>query len=256
MDYFERLIRRALATPRDAAQDLFDPFDQVAAWTLDDAVEAPEVLPPGIVQKAVASPQPAVPAPPLMPAAVSVGTVPPVVVPLAATFGAPDAPGEFEQRAAVPGDRPAMPPAPLQLPPGGTDPLTRADAFMRGLGVQSPVPAEPAARPREAAPTALRPAQPPELPQPVRVSAGPVLLRPNPPQPAPLAPHVADAVPARKNVRAETQGAAVPPAGRVAPTPPSVERVVQTTVVVASAARGLDDLAYSSGISRFGIGQG
>ena len=33
------------------------------------------------------------------------------------------------------------------------------------------------------------------------------------------------------------------------------ERIVQTTVVVAAAARGLDDLAHSSGISRFGLGQ-
>ena len=42
MNYFERLIARALAVPRAATALLFDPFDQVAEWAADEGTSRTE----------------------------------------------------------------------------------------------------------------------------------------------------------------------------------------------------------------------
>jgi hypothetical protein len=260
MDYVERLVRRALAVPREQAQPLFDPFEQVAPWLPDAPVPA-EVHDHEAADTHAAATAALAPAPPVAPPA---NQPPP----------APSASRLVEESILAPHIEPALTPPPpaapavqpvaaalspqVAPPPAhALAPLAHVDAFMRSLGVKSVASQEPTRTRAAAAPDTVPPVQkaaalprPPDAPD---TSAPTVMVRPAPP-PAPTpAPE-----PAQRRTRASPpapeDATERPPPRRAAP-PVTPERFVQTTVVVAPPSRRLDDLAYSSGISRFGIGQ-
>lgn len=257
MDYLRRLLLRSLAVPRDQGSPVFDPFAQVAGWEFDAAAPPPQesaaepadaMLPPPAAQRL----EPAAPlmqpvqAPPFdAPAPAAVEAIDPTTLPQVS----PSLPGALAPPAR--NDNAVAPGPEREL-------VTQADAFMRSLGMKSVVaPEEPATRPGPATPS---------VPAPPRIrtsgpaphtseTGGPVLVRPAVP-PASEHPRVPQS-PRRKpdpaTAAAAPAAAAAPQSASPSAAPP--QRIVQTTVVVAAAARGLDDLAHSSGISRFGLGQ-
>jgi hypothetical protein len=254
MYYLERLIRRALAVPRNMPGRMFDPFEQIAPWLIEPAVALNPAtreqadnpveagMPPLPHVAPSVSPQPA--APGALSEAVAAVQPPP---PASAVIQTVDRFLELPRRDA-------------EVAPSGIRPeapLAKADAFMRALNVTGVTPetaksVEPG-QPRErmvsveATPRARQEA--PSAPPTPKVQ----LVRPipprrtppeHPPPPRPTLP--TSASPAREERaphRTTTVAAAQPAALR--------------TIVVAPAARQqFDDLAHSSGISYFGIGQG
>jgi hypothetical protein len=258
MDYFERLILRALARPRAAAPDVFDPFEQVAHWDLDEAPPTERIHPPAVGEAPRAVPQSAAPASSPAPhAAIRPGVEQPAAVPQAPPREPAGAPAGRAAVSVVP--QHAAPSQSLPIASPAADPLARADAFMRTLGVR-PVAADVPHRPKpEPVDVPQRHEQPrsetpPRAPAPQ--PAGPVLLRPAPPPPAPHQPGMATGEHVRPGAAPATPAAPSPAAKRPAPAEPPAGRIVHTTVVVAPSARRLDDLAHGSAITRFGIGQG
>jgi hypothetical protein len=257
MDYLRRLLLRSLAVPREQGSSVFDPFAQVAGWEFD--APAPAATKPSSVEPAAATPMPngiesiAPVAAPLQPAQI------PAIEPVLANVPRAQPDRRSEDTA------PALPSAPAPVATAGDRslapdpaPLAQADAFMRALGMNSVVAPEAPGAPRKVdapvAPPRAADRPPPAAAQP-EAATTPMLVRPA------LPPAIPAAKP-RENPRARTEPphARHPPAPASAPRPAPplaapIERIVQTTVVVAPASRGLDDLAHSSGISRFGIGQ-
>jgi hypothetical protein len=258
MDYLQRLIHRAIAVPREQAQAVFDPFEQVAAWALDvtPPVRAAPLVPPGDAPPPGVGPLDVPAITPVQPAAVAAmpslreaNAMEPAAPPSSATVQSVTSPGAVI---------PAHTDAPRALAPE-RDPLRQADAFMNALGVKTLRPDPPP--PPQAAATHIDARadrrEPPPRSQPVQVApAAPVLVRPTPPR----APVVIEAAPAAPRSPPRTPAppnpnSAAPAARRT--TPATVqERIVQTTIVMsASSSHRLDELAHSSGIARFGIGQ-
>lgn len=258
MDYFERLILRALARPRAAAPDVFDPFEHVAPWDLDEAPPRERIHPPAAGEALRAVPQSSAPASSLAPHA---GIAPVVEQPAAVPQASPREPAGAPAGRAAMFDLPqrAVPAQPLPTTAPVADPLARADAFMRTLGVQpvaahvphAPEP-EPVGIPQRR--DQARPQAQPSPPAPQ--SAEPVLVRPALPSPAPSQPRPASDAHVRPGAAPATPAAPALAGKRPAPAVPPTERIVYTTVVVAPSARRLDDLAHGSAITRFGIGQG
>lgn len=261
MDYFERLIRRAVALPRRDSQMPPDPFEQVAPLVLVSSLPS-KVQTPGAVDQglapmtAVRDPEPAIafPSPQNPPPVPS--TLNPTPIPLHSrsvpprSLGLPDA-------LAVPAS--AIPSGKLTRPDSNlSHPLARADAFMRHLGVppSDELRSPPSARVPNAAVKRRRAVPDPEIPaiDPVREAVGyfpqrlvPVLTR-TPRAPSP---------PARGAKPGAASSADAPPSRQLQAPRPEGDRIVQTTVVVArTGTRSLDDLAYSAAITRFGLGQG
>lgn len=258
MDYVERLIRRALAEPREAVLGIFDPFEQVAPWALQQAAGDAALAPTATAPKAAAAAlQPVPPA-----ASATVESVPAVALcraeaappaladPLQPAVPAPEVP-----RPPVADDSASRRPPPEPTPEPAS--LARADAFMRTLSVKAALPDLPDKRPAAETP-AVAPPPPSQRPEPQRpgetVHRLPVLVRPLPPQPLAM-PAPPPAPRGARPAEAARDGASPPTARRASAAPPP-ERIVHTTVLIAQPARRLDDLAHSSGISRFGIGQG
>src|SRR5437588_1840476 len=210
MNYFERLVRRALLRPASTpGQALDDPLAAVTEWQLETpaAKPAPAVTPPettadpielAVLETAALKERPltARDARPLVrsaddarPALLSIAAAPIV-----------DAPPEVAQA------QPAAQPAVLtttQIEPQ-KDALARADAFMRNLGVQSelPVPATPGQPEPATSPTTVVPPQA-KQPDPAPSSAQIV-----PPATGPLA------LPVRPSARAARQSHTPPRAQR------------------------------------------
>jgi hypothetical protein len=254
MHYVERLVRRALAVPREQPKIPFDPFEQVAPWLPDGplavAPDKQEITGPQAEASTRQAPAPAAvptahPVPPATCAPQRVETTIP-----APGVEPPVTPQRVAPSVEVIGEAPPRQVAPP--PAAGPAPLTQADAFMRSLGVEMPAPAAPAAERiaapppadptvRTAAPSRREPAGR-DLPPPF------VIVQPlRPPAPAPAQRRGRESSPVEKPTQPQPPRRAAPPA--------AAERIVQTTVVVAPPSRRLDDLARSSGISRFGIGQ-
>lgn len=297
MDYFERLARRALAVPSSAESSLFDPFEQQAPWPMDPVAAAASVPARGQVPAAAAG------LPLAVTGAAHHGTPPPTPADAAAELA------DVAQRTGVPAPllpgaaRVSQPASPQQVRPvpvvtqhdalpsalpgkrselaEPVEPLGRADAFMRGLGVAAPVPAPSAWH--QAAPP-IQPAQVPHtsettpalpMPRTARVPAWssaldaaageartaaplpPIAVRP--PKPAPA---VMSAAPAAADVRgAPTSTPAVSAAHSRQRTAPaavtSLDTALRPAVVLklADRADALDDLAHGNSMARFGLGQ-
>ncbi|BDB28718.1 hypothetical protein Tamer19_61290 [Cupriavidus sp. TA19] len=258
MDYLRRLLLRSLAVPREHGSPVFDPFAQVIGWEFDGYAPAPQQ------ESAVEPVRAAAPAP-----------APQRLEPVALPMQPSQAPA-FDAAAADASEA-VDPPAVAQLPPpasgtrapparndnaGPAAPervlLTQADAFMGSLGMKSVVvPEVPAPDQAMAAPSvpATRRHRA-SAPAPHTDKSGvPVLVQPAVPpasqQPGPQARLRGKPGPAK----AATAPAAAAAPRSASPLAAPPQRMVQTTVVVAPSVRGLDDLAHSSGISRFGIGQ-
>lgn len=258
MDYLRRLLLRTLAVPREQGSAVFDPFAQVAAWELDAHAPTPHE---SAADTAVGI-APAPPAPHLE--TTSALPLQPTPAPPSAVTG-PSAREAIEPSVAF-----QMPPASHAteaLPASGdkaeaAEPdhvlLAQADAFMRSLGMKSvTAPEEPASRQSLATPSLPAPhRRGTSAPAPRTMETGePVLVRPAMP-PAVERPRV-QANPRRMpDAATNTTAAQAPAAPSTPPAAVPPQRIVQTTIVVAGGARALDDLAHSSGISRFGIGQG
>lgn len=258
MDYFDRLVRRALASAETQPQPLFDPFEQVAPWALDAAqvqavraqaarVEAPqrapevhaaEARPLAAARSSVQALKPSLQAPATQPVQTA--------MPMSATPAlAADA---------VPGV-----PMPAPLPTPAPSPLAQADTFMRSLrAVVEPVDVPAPALRRSASPGDepwLAPTEAP-LPRLARTAPPeePAAVRPHKPAEPPAA--VPPPVPRTASVppAAVARASTSPMRDKAAPVPPAAP-TVHTTIVVAPPARRLDDLAHSSAIARFGLGQ-
>ncbi len=257
MDYLQRLLLRALAVPRGHAASVFDPFEQTAPWVLDTPV-------PVVPLKAAAEegapvrpvpPAPAVPSPTALPASLEAPAASPHVDAPAAHV-APRPPPSVP----TPARHGGIPALIAQLMPAPAEPstLARADAFMQALGIGAPAVQAPAvATPLQPTPPSPAPMHDDHHVKPKPEEQAPaVLVRPTPPRvldlPAPPSPRARDPERTRPATPAALPAAA--PAAKPAPAP--AERFVQTTVVVSPPSRRLDDLAHSSGIVRFGIGQG
>lgn len=258
MDYLRRLLLRSLAVPREQGSPVFDPFARVAGWEFDAAAPRPPesgaepangMLPAPAVQplESAAAPLTPVQTPPFDPPTPTAGESngPPMVPQASPSLPDALAPPARSDTAVAPGPQREL--------------LTQADAFMRSLGMKSvAAPEQPAALPAPAAPGVPPPSRArTSMAAPHTIeTTGPVLVRPAIP-PASEHPRV-PSNPRRQSgpatsAPAPATSAAAPPSA--APTAAAPQRIVQTTVVVAAAARGLDDLAHSSGISRFGLGQ-
>jgi len=259
MDYIERMIQRALAVPRQQAPPLVDPFERIAPWSLDAPPPQEQSAPvrraraaaDASVAAAVTPVAPSVPASP-GPALARVVQDAPARAAIGGLPAAADAPAPTRS---VEGARPQ------NIEPVSAAealPTAHADAFMRSLGVKvlaaelptparidAPADALVAAAPSRHLPARLHPAREAECTL--------QTIRPLPPRaPAPVA-----ALASPRSPRAPSSpgiDAARPPAPHDAP--PAARPIVQTTLVVAPTSRRLDDLAHSSGIARFGIGQG
>jgi hypothetical protein len=255
MHYFERLIRRALAVPRDMPGRIFDPFEQIAPWLIDPSLalnpaerissDAPaEAGTPPAQAAASVKPSSAPDKPPETVATVQPSPPePPIPAAIRAVERFLDGPSRESKAAAA------------ELRPDA--PMAKADAFMTALNVKriAPETAEPARAappeqritPLELAPPARHGLEPtPHAPKVQLVR--PITPRRSPPE-RPLPPSSnasAPAVPAREH-----------PASRRPTAVTAPQSIVTRTVLVAPSTRPqLDDLAHSSGISHFGIGQG
>jgi hypothetical protein len=257
MNYLERLIRRALAVPRDTEQSLFDPFEQTAPWAIDEAAAVRARAPAPDDTRSGQAPRPSVVDG--RPASPPIRTEP--SSPNAATAAVPPTAGSATQIVRVV-EQALTPSAPPPAPTGAValheQSLARADAFMRPLELKA----------LSDDPT-LCSAEPPPADIPIAASSDPVKAMPrqeparpraaDPPTIQPVAPHP------------PTQHLAPHPAERRAPLakPASTARarretaelgrpsvITRTVVIAPSRSRQLDDLAHGSGISRFGLGQG
>ena len=255
MNYFERLIRRALLeAPARAGEALRDPFQSEAPLRLETPVQHPATPWPGRA--------------PAQPAEISTA---PVIESRIEHSSArethtahepPAMPGSSIQpqapAAPVPGE-----PVEVQVPETPA-PLAQADAFMRSLGVTLPDLAAPVARPvaaRVEAPIVKPPQRVEETPDERIAAAAAELARAQPqtmqPPFAP-APYVPRAPAAEKDAArppATLRQAASPPE-RPALTPPAREIVHETirVVKVAESQRGHASLAGAAPPT-FGAGQ-
>ncbi len=246
MNHLERLVRRALAVPRDRPQAVFDPFDQTVPWPLEApaarAVPAEPTLP---AERAIAPAAPTLPPPAALSTAVARAQAP--------TPAAPDAAPALPAPAAI---APSTPIRQRAAPLAAEfAPQARADAFMRALGVAMPQVDAPVAPTRTPATIAAaidpiapsstrRAAESDELPsirpsRRARAEVAPAPPRPRTPTP-PSTPTPPPPAPA-----AQQRAAAAPPAAQIIRTQPAAAR-----------SPALDDLAHGSHIVRFGIGQG
>jgi hypothetical protein len=257
MHYLERLIRRALAVPRDQESALFDPFEQVAPWepeasALRDTVKIAQVAAmPSRVDAPVALSPKLAPADAAMPSAPEATlTASPLMPPQQHRA----TPSPLPERGADAGEQAPSTPSVQREATSTEAPLARADAFMRTLGIERPAMLQSATASPAAAVQPPEP-EPPSAPRlRVRPSASePTLLRPVAPRThAPGTPAVA---PRAHAVASPPPPAPAAPAPRRPAPAPQAERVVQTTVVLSPPSRRLDDLAHSSGIARFGLNQ-
>lgn len=262
MNQIERLLRRAVAVPRGAGRDDFDgfdPFEQTAAWPVDAASSssvarssssaggapigdsAAPITPPA--RSAAATDAPVVSSEPAMVA---------VQVPEAATPWSSIGPASATAANTIEPTAPEVPREPASV----IAPLAQADAFMQALraGTAAADPARPTLRAREstaspdaAVVVARGPNDTPPATTPIRPVTPPAL----PPTDEPIVRSGRTAKPAPPAVDREPVG------GTPAHTRTPPERVIETTVVVASSSsRRLDELAHGSRIARFGIGQG
>lgn len=255
MDYIERLIRRACAVPREQAMGLFDPFDQVSPWALDVPASAQTG---SLVKVGKHAEQPASLSRVIKPLqqglqqalrllAERPGQSPSAKQPASLLAKPePQAEDKAEQKPRV---------QPVQVRDYSS--LARADAFMNSLGVKPTAPETSvhmhAALDHNVEEVAIAPTSATVREAASRTPSIPVVVRPVPPSFRVPAVHTA----AQRSVRASPpmqEESSHPQSRRTAPHPVP-ERIVQTTVVVASTSHRLDDLAHSSSISRFGIGQ-
>ncbi len=260
MNYLERLLRRSLAVPGAVAQDVFDPFDQVAPWEVAPSA-AEGALPVLTAPQQVVLPEPA-----------GAGDLPVLAAALRPTpapadgVAVPVSPAAERRPAALPVPAVADVAAPLAVDPVAPprtvlpESLARADAFMQSLGVAplaTPDTGAARAAPGAAALPQGEPQPAPRAPRATVTKQQAVLPSLRPPAPPQLPPPVAAPAAARQRAAPAASSAAAAPANAPRPAPAAPrERIVQTTVFVSPAPRALDDLAHSSGIARFGIGQG
>jgi hypothetical protein len=264
VDYFDRLILRALAVPRDrGGAELFDPFEQTAPLegglppaAVRPAVADAHAIPTTTAQAhtLAAEPVPQAPAAVTLPAeATSLKALQPATampVPVAAPALVP----LVSSATQVTHNVRLTPPAPespvVAAPEAGS--LAQADAFFRTLGV----PSVPVAETPPRGPATHEPEAPPRPRKRTAAPDTPVLMpsrRAMAPERAPVSsPAVASAAAAAGLAPAAAPSRA---ARRTAP----AESVVQTTVVVQrSATRWADELgtlARGSPMGRFGRGQ-
>lgn len=267
MDYFERLIRRALAVPQQGDGTLFDPFDQVAPLALVSSpsqsdsqadtentlavaaktttAQVPEKTSPiASVEKVALKPGPTV-------ALFSASPTLQAATVIAALLRAPPSPPIA----------PSIPAAKRPRANAVASPLTRADAFMEQLGAP---PSPPKSAPAIAATDRMPPAQKFSSPELSMASSALSTFVPTvearlvPVLPVPPTVITPAVQPKSRAVLSDQLAESASREKQAAEKPSSApERIVQTTVVVSRAAppRTLDDLAHSSGISRFGLGQ-
>lgn len=259
MNYLERLLRRALAVPGAVVQDVFDPFDQVAPWVIEPSA-AERALPVQPAPEQVVLPEPAG-ASDLLAVAAPLQALPASINGVAAphTHAAARPPAPLPEPAA------ADVTAPLAAGPVAVSraaqlqPLARADVFMQSLGVVPSAPLETGAARTAPGPAILPQGEPQPAPpaHPDTAAKQQAVLPPlRPPAPPKLPTPVAAPAAVRRRASPAASSAAAPPANTPRPAPAAPgERIVQTTVFVSPAPRTLDDLAHSSGIARFGIGQ-
>lgn len=255
MNYFERLVRRALVRPASASgAALDDPFETVAHWQTETPAgkPAPHAAP---LQEAVR--------PPLDPA--SEATVPAVIRPAAQAAAVADVPFPLPPSTAAASPLPPLsrgadetPPAPLpeDAPPRATriappvDALALADAFMRSLGAQSQLP-EPAPEAASQLPSASAPV-PTTRPAPPALAPQAQVVPPAAPPPPVPPPRVARAV-------EKHQAPAPEPAGQGPREAARTRTVVETRHVVVERAASTDatrtNMPAGGGSPRFGLGQ-
>lgn len=256
MNYVERLIQRAVAPPRRTVQVLFDPFEQTGFWAPENATTTRTSQSPA----AVAMPDAQAPGAPQngMPLSAAVLQQPGGHAVVEKTV-VQNGPALQPPTVAVAAGHPETKIAHTAGPDGDApSPLAKADAFMRGLGVNTPAskaqatahsaaPGLPnttiaASRterdsqtqaPKEARPQLVMPVRPPVIP--------PQGL---PPRPSPEA--------AQSRRKPDTD----PAPRRTTPATSLQPAATRTVIVAAPAVNRLDDLAHGSAISRFGLGQG
>lgn len=262
MNQIERLLRRAVAAPRGAGRDGFegfDPFEQTAAWPVDATNPVSVLRSPSSVGGAPADVRAAKRTPTVRaddaPEAHVVSIEP-------ATMAEPVPAGRAQSHSIAPSPSRPAPTMAAPLPAGSHGsapvlaPLAQADAFMRALrtGTAPADPAQPDIRAHASNPT-------PDAVVPAARTIADERSATTPIRPvAPAASPASDESVTRSSRTAKPALTALPrePA-RSAPEPTRAtpERVIETTVVVASSgSHRLDELAHGSRIARFGIGQG
>jgi len=244
MNHLERLVRRALAVPRDRPQGVFDPFDQSLPWPLDAIAALPAATGAPLPEERVVAPAQSTPPRLGMPVATAARAATSAPVPSSAP---PPGPPAVPAAVSAP-RRPQQPASVTALPP-----QARADAFMRALGVATPqvdVPVAVAPTPaatvvslepvaRSSTPSATVPRETPSILPVARARAEAVPASPRQRVPAP--PTVPPSAPSAATPH---RPVAAPPAVQIIRTPPAAPRPP-----------ALDDLARGSHIVRFGIGQ-
>jgi hypothetical protein len=257
MNYVERLIHRALAAPRQVLASVFDPFEQTALWPVDPPALARSEPTQGAASvREAASPRPSdLPiSPPQLEPPVARDRVVETLVARTIEPAVPELKAWAHRSETAP-----VAPQPVAPTTAQESALAKADAFIRGLSVKALAPDAP--RPSE---LRLPRTQTVEARASAKVSSGD-----DPPAPLSPRPQLVRPVPPRLSF--PQSPAARKPAERASsaasPTPPTQLRqrsavavaqgiVTRTVVVAPSAPSRLDDLAHSSAISRFGIGQG
>jgi hypothetical protein len=257
MNYFERLLRRALLRPASApGAALDDPFTAVAEWKLDMPMAKPEgeaAAPVAAVERVIETERRALPPGEERPVAASPAAQTPadVLQPPSALLG--DASPQMAQSTleTIPTQPAGDGVAPATLIAPQREALALADAFMRSIGVQSQLrdlAPEPARHPEAARPSAA--AMPEEESARVPRSSPVVPAPPPPPAPAPRSDSLSGAkAPAsspksRRETRAETA--------------PRTRTVVETRQVVVerkASPRREDSGVTGGGSPRFGLGQ-
>jgi hypothetical protein len=253
MNYFERLVQRALARPVRGAEPLHDPFEEAGLLELERPPSDARTTP--IAAQAAASAAPGVevrdgtplePTPTMSPPPVRLAEVAPSVE---------ASPTQVTLLESAKGDAVAPLPTPppefaarVDATPGDAQEI--ADGFMRALGVPMP----DAARPREAAPqpeAAKRSAPPPPTSE-TAVPRAPSRLRP-PPAPLPWIPRaraIAVAPPEAPDKRERKAAQDEAPASKAV----VIER--REVVLVAQREGAAEGPAVrAAGAPRFGLGQ-
>jgi len=258
MNYFERLIRRALLQPaKQPGAALADPFENVAEWALDPPARTPP-LPPAAAEARTERDHPEavttsrVLKKPERAAPVSMERI--VQPPAAARReeGPQAAPGVVREIVREIASPPASAPVALNEAEGADEapPLEIADRFMRGLGVKVPSSTPPAIGSRPA-PSLQPPAPPPPREEFREAPAQVVAPTAEPPRqmpasrPTSTAPETSTPPPPAAARRAEE------PARRASPTIETREVIV----IERRASRGGDESVPGGGSPRFGLGQ-
>lgn len=233
---------------------IFDPFEQIAPWLSEPSLalnSATRISPDSPIE--VGTP-PAPVAAPAMPSSAP-GKPSETVTTVQPSQPEPPVPAAIrivERFLQGPGREPKTVAA--EIRPDA--PLAKADAFMTALNVKPIVPetvAPARAEPPELRVATLKPAPPTRLgPAPTPHAPRVQLVRPILPRRSSLE---CPPPPPRSTASAPAAAAREDPASRRAtPVPQSI--ITRTVLVAPSARPPLDDLAHSSGISHFGIGQG